>query len=59
VRDRFLLFVVVGQKRQHKIPKNINRKAQRTLRQLKMLSKACETLESGFWVSWPIIPIIS
>jgi hypothetical protein len=53
------LSVVGEQKRQHKIPKNINRKARQKPRQLKMLSKACKTLESDFWASWPIIPSIS
>jgi hypothetical protein len=52
-------FVVVGQKRQHKIPKNINRKARQKSRQLKMLSKACAALENAFLASCLIIRNIS
>jgi hypothetical protein len=48
------LSVVGEQKRQHKIPKNINRKARRTPRQLKMRSKACAALENDFLASWLI-----
>jgi hypothetical protein len=44
-------FVVVEQKRQHKIPKNTNRKARQKPRQLKMLSKACAALENAFLAS--------